>query len=98
SESAATRDNTIGWRPPDYAGRLVLDAGVGAGRFAEVVAARGAEVVGIDLTEAVDAAFRHLGHREAVHVVQADIFSLPFRDEAFHLAYSIAKCGGPGGL
>ena len=29
---------TTGWSAGDYAGRLVLDAGVGAGRFAEIVA------------------------------------------------------------
>ncbi len=89
SQSATTLDGTIGWRPKDYAGRLVLDAGVGAGRFAEIVAARGAEVVGIDLTEAVDAAFRHFGQLDNVHLIQADIFSMPFRNETFDLAYSI---------
>jgi SAM-dependent methyltransferase len=89
SQSATTLDGTIGWRPKNYAGRLVLDAGVGAGRFAEIVAARGAEVVGIDLTNAVDAAFRHLGQLDNVHLIQADIFSMPFRNETFDLAYSI---------
>jgi predicted RNA methylase len=34
--------------------RLVLDAGVGAGRFAKVASAMGAEVVDIDLTISVD--------------------------------------------
>src|SRR5215813_185104 len=47
-----------GWSEPDYAGRLVLDAGVGTGRFAEVVAKKGGEVVGVDLTVAVDAAYQ----------------------------------------
>jgi SAM-dependent methyltransferase len=89
SQSAATLDRTIGWSPQDYVGRLVLDAGVGAGRFAEVAAARGAEVIGIDVTDAVDAAFRHLGRLEHVHLIQADIFSMPFREETFDLAYSI---------
>ncbi len=73
----------------DVRGRLVLDAGVGAGRYAEVLAAWGADVVGVDLTRAVDAAARNLEARPNVHLVQADIFALPFRDETFDLAYSI---------
>jgi len=80
---------TTGWGDEDYVGRLVLDAGVGAGRFAEVVAKKGGEVVGIDLTSAVDAAYQNLGNRQHVHLVQADIFALPFRVGTFDLAYSI---------
>ena len=89
SQSADTLDGTVGWTKEKYRGRLVLDAGVGAGRFAEVVTARGGEVVGLDLTEAVDAAFHNLGRHEGVHLVQADIFAMPFRDETFDLSYSI---------
>jgi len=78
-----------GWSDEDYAGRLVLDAGAGAGRFADVVARKGGEVVGVDLTAAVDAAYRNLGEHERVHLVQADIFAMPFREGTFDLAYSI---------
>src|SRR5215470_14660450 len=59
-----------GWREEDYAGRLVLDGGVGAGRFAEIVAKKGGEVVGVDLTTAVDAAYQNLGEHPLVHLVQ----------------------------
>ena len=78
-----------GMGPADVRGRLVLDAGVGAGRYAEVMARWGAEVVGVDLTRAVDAAAENLRPWPAVHLVQADIFALPFRDETFDVAYSI---------
>lgn len=78
-----------GWRPEDYRGRLVLDAGAGAGRFAELVAAHGGEVVGVDLTTAIDAAYANIGRRQNVHLVQADIFEMPFRPGSFDLAYSI---------
>lgn len=78
-----------GMSPVDVRGRLVLDAGVGAGRYAEVMARWGAEVVGVDLTRAVDAAAENLRAWPAVHLVQADIFALPFRDETFDVAYSI---------
>jgi SAM-dependent methyltransferase len=78
-----------GWTASDYRGRLVLDAGVGAGRFAEVVAAKGGEVVGFDLTNAVDAAFSNIGRHPRVHLVQADLFQMPFRAGSFDLAYSV---------
>jgi SAM-dependent methyltransferase len=84
----ALRDTT-GWSDSEYRGRLLLDAGVGAGRFAERAAAKGAHVFGVDLTNAVDAAFRNIGERENVHLFQADIFALPFRPATFDLAYSI---------
>jgi SAM-dependent methyltransferase len=78
-----------GLTPADVRGRLVLDAGVGAGRYAEVMALWGAEVVGVDLTRAVDAAAQNLRRYPAAHLVQADIFALPFREQTFDIAYSI---------
>ncbi len=88
-ESARTLRATTGWTVTDYRGRLVLDAGVGAGRFADVVAREGGEVVGIDLTDAIDAAYANIGAHAGVHLVQADIFAMPFREATFDLAYSI---------
>ena len=90
-----TRESEVGFalktglKPEDVQGRLVFDAGVGAGRYAEVMARWGAEVVGIDLTRAIDAAAENLRMQPTVHLVQADIFALPFRDHTFDLAYSI---------
>jgi uncharacterized protein YbaR (Trm112 family) len=78
-----------GLRAEDVRGRLLLDAGVGAGRYAEVVSAWDGEVVGVDLTRAVDAAFDNVGRRPNVHLVQADIFRLPLRNESFDIAYAI---------
>jgi len=87
--SAETFRATTGWTASDLAGRLVLDAGVGAGRFAECAADMGATVFGVDLTEAVDAAFTNIGRRPGVNLAQADIFALPFRAATFDCAYSI---------
>jgi SAM-dependent methyltransferase len=89
SESEDALRATTGWRDDEYAGRRLLDAGVGAGRFAERAAAKGAEVVGIDVTQAIDAAYRNVGHLGNVHLAQADIFALPVRERTFDLAYSI---------
>ena len=71
------------------AGRTVLDAGCGMGRFAEVCADAGADVHAIDLSTAVEAAARNLGHRSNVAFYQADIMNLPFPDATFDAIYSI---------
>src|SRR5262249_18601854 len=87
--SAEVFAQTTGWTKDDLDGRAVLDAGVGAGRFAECAARLGAELFGVDLTEAIDAAFENIGRDPGVHLAQADIFALPFRAGTFDLAYSI---------
>jgi SAM-dependent methyltransferase len=88
-ESEKTFIGQTGWRAEDLKEKLVLDAGVGAGRFAEVASRWGAEVVGVDLSFAVDAARGNIGGRENVHIVQADLFRLPFRENTFDAMYSI---------
>lgn len=77
------------WPLADLAGRRVLDAGCGMGRFAEVVAEAGAEVHAADLSTAVDAARRNLGHRRNVSFYQADILNLPFQPGTFDYVYSL---------
>jgi SAM-dependent methyltransferase len=89
STSDAALAATTGWRDEEYAGHRLLDAGVGAGRFAERAAAKGAEVFGVDVTTAIDAAYRNIGALDNVHLAQADVFALPFRETTFDLAYSI---------
>ena len=50
-----------GFTPDDLRGKLVLDAGVGAGRYADVISRWGTDVVGVDLSFAVEAAARNVG-------------------------------------
>jgi SAM-dependent methyltransferase len=71
------------------AGKLVLDAGCGMGRFAEIVHRVGGEYVGLDYSFAVDAARANAGHLDGVHFVQADLFRPPFADEVFDLVMSL---------
>jgi len=73
----------------EVAGKLVLDAGVGTGRHAEVLAGWGARVVGVDLSEAVETARDNLARFPNALVMQADIGALPFRPESFDVIYSI---------
>jgi SAM-dependent methyltransferase len=89
TESEQALAAATGWTGEDYRGRLVLDAGVGAGRFAEIVARQGGQVIGVDLTTAVDVAWLNIGRRDNVHLIQADIFALPFSEATFDLAFSI---------
>lgn len=73
----------------DLKGQRVMEAGCGAGRFLEVASRLGADVVGVDLSNAVDAAAQTLADRPNVHLVQASIFELPFQRGVFDGVYSI---------
>ena len=85
-------DQFLSWiapLPPSFfQGKLTLDAGCGMGRHVVLVAQYGSEVVGFDLSEAVEAAYRNSRHLPNVHIVQADIYSPPFPPE-FDFVYSI---------
>jgi SAM-dependent methyltransferase len=78
-----------GFRPQDLRGRLILDAGVGAGRYADVASRWGANVVGVDLSYAVEASHANFADRPNVFIAQADIGSLPFQDGTFDCIFSI---------
>jgi SAM-dependent methyltransferase len=78
-----------GWDEKTLGGKLVLDAGCGAGRFAEVALSLGAEVVAIDYSSAIDAAQRNLQSHPRLHLAQADIYHLPFAPGTFDFVYSL---------
>ncbi len=76
------------FEPELFKGKLVLDAGCGMGRHLIVACEYAREVVGIDLSEAVDASYDNLKHKKNIHLVQADIYNLPF-ERGFDFIYSI---------
>jgi 2-polyprenyl-3-methyl-5-hydroxy-6-metoxy-1,4-benzoquinol methylase len=78
-----------GWLPEALQGQWVLDVGCGAGRFAEVALQVGAKVVAVDFTNAVDACHANLQHHPNLHVVQGDIYSLPFAPGQFPFVYAL---------
>jgi SAM-dependent methyltransferase len=88
-ESRETFAAKTGLTPQDLEGKTVLDVGCGMGRFAEVASSYGANVVGVDLSSAVDAAYGNLGERPNTAFLQTDVFELPLREESFDLIYSI---------
>lgn len=77
------------WRPEELRGKLVLDVGCGAGRFAEIALEAGARVVAVDYSAAVDACYSNLKHHENCNVVQCDIYALPFLAKQFDFVYSL---------
>ena len=69
--------------------KWVLDIGCGSGRFAEVALEAGAILVALDYSNSVDAALDNLRSYANFHIVQGDIYNLPFRKESFDYVYSL---------
>ena len=92
-EDVKYAEQFLGWmqpvEPEFFKDKLVLEGGCGKGRHTSLAAEWGAkEVVGIDLSAAVESAFQATKHLPNAHVVQADIFKLPFK-KAFDYAFSV---------
>jgi SAM-dependent methyltransferase len=87
--SRARFDAETGWTENDLRDRWCLDAGCGAGRFAEVAASRSPNLVAMDLSSAVEAAKRTLEPFPQVDVVQASLFEPPFASGTFDFVYCI---------
>jgi SAM-dependent methyltransferase len=74
--------------PAFFAGKLGLDAGCGFGRHMVYAAEYGARMVGLDFSAAIDTARRNTCQLDSVHLVQGDLYRLPFRPGVFDFAYS----------
>lgn len=73
----------------DLGGMIVLDAGCGSGRPTAQIAQHGAAtVIGVDFNDAVDEAFAATAALPNVHIVQANVFALPFEHATFDLVWS----------
>ena len=80
---------STGRRPDELNRMLVLDAGCGAGRYMDLIARAGAEVVGVDLSQAVEVARENLKSLPNCHFLQADLCQPPFPPGTFDFVYSI---------
>lgn len=83
----------LGWiapvTPDFFKNKVVLEGGCGKGRHTQLAAQWGArEVIGIDLSAAVETAFTATRNLPNAHIVQADIYHLPFA-RAFDFAFSV---------
>jgi len=81
--------NSFNFPVEELSGKCVLDAGCGKGRFAEIALNYGATVVCLDLSFAVDVAFKNLNHRGNIFFVQGSIFEPPLKKEVFDVIYSL---------
>ncbi|MFN2411490.1 MAG: methyltransferase domain-containing protein, partial [Pyrinomonadaceae bacterium] len=86
-------EQLLGWlqpvKPDFFEGKIVLEGGCGKGRHTRLAAEWGAkEVVGIDLGYGVESAFALTREMANVHIVQCDIFKLPFK-KVFNYAFSV---------
>ena len=89
AEDEATFRIKTGVPASDLAGRLVLDAGCGGGRYARLLGQHGAQVVGVDLSAAVAKASSLCASFPDVLILQGDLLDLPLVESAFDLVYSI---------
>jgi SAM-dependent methyltransferase len=72
----------------DFRGRLVLDAGCGMGRYSIAALALGAEVVALDLSDALLRLAELAPQWPKLHVVQGNLLQPPLKPLQFDLVYS----------
>jgi SAM-dependent methyltransferase len=87
------RDNFLNYIAPldesFFPGKLGLDLGCGFGRHIYNAARFGAEMIGVDLSNAIESTRVNTSNLPNVHLVQADVYHLPIRPGVLDFAYSI---------
>ena len=83
----------LGIAPDDLHGKVVLDAGCGCGRLTKALGKHGAEIFGIDIASSIECIYEYCQPEKNVHIIQADIANLPFKNEVFDYVWSkLAIC------
>jgi SAM-dependent methyltransferase len=72
-----------------FPAKLGIDVGCGFGRHIYNAALFGAEMVGLDISDAIESTRKNTEHLANVHLVQANIYRSPFVEGTFDFAYSI---------
>jgi len=81
--SAARLNRCLGELQDKLTGKLVLEAGCGAGRFTEILLQKGAKLVSSDLSSAVEVNAENFPLSDNHLIIQADINDMPYADESF---------------
>lgn len=86
-------EQMLGWiepvKPEFFKDKVVLEGGCGKGRHTLLASHWGArDVIGVDLSAAVESAFAATRGSENMHIVQADIYHLPLK-RVFDYAFTI---------
>lgn len=71
-----------------FDGKVILDIGCGPGRFLDIALTKGAMVIGIDYSNAVEPARENFSHPD-VCILQADALKLPIATGVLDASYSI---------
>ncbi|HEX4048659.1 MAG TPA: methyltransferase domain-containing protein [Elusimicrobiota bacterium] len=71
-----------------FAGKLVLDAGCGMGRYSAVALALGAEVVAVDMSDSLIRVAEAARSNPKLHPVEGDLLRPPLQKGIFDVAYS----------
>lgn len=77
-------------KPELFRDKVVLDAGCGKGRHVQFAHQWGAKaVIGLDLSDSVEAAFMNTRLLPGVHIVQGDLFHPPLQKGIIDITYSV---------
>ena len=73
-----------GWSKEELAGKKMLEVGSGAGRFTKVILQETeADLYSVDYSNAVEANYRNNGPNNRLHLFQASIYEMPFKERQF---------------
>ena len=92
-EDTRYAEQFLGWiapvTPEFFRDKIVLEGGCGKGRHTLLAARWGAkDVIGVDLSDAVETAFASTRELPNAHIIQADIYHLPLARQ-FDYAFSV---------
>jgi SAM-dependent methyltransferase len=92
-EDTRYAEQFLGWiapvTPEFFRDKIVLEGGCGKGRHTQLAARWGAkDVIGVDLSDAVETAFASTRALDNAHIIQADIYRLPLAQQ-FDYAFSV---------
>lgn len=85
--------NYMGISPEELCGKTVLDAGCGCGRLTRALGRYADQVYGIDIASSIDRIHDYCRPTGNVHIIQADILNIPFKELSFDFVFSkLAIC------
>lgn len=88
-ESKKRYDNELSYNYDWKKNKILLEVGCGAGRFLEYSIKEAKLIVGVDLSNSVDAVYKNFYQYTNLLLVQADLYNLPFKKKLFDGIYSI---------
>jgi ubiquinone/menaquinone biosynthesis C-methylase UbiE len=89
SRSRFRFSNETGWTQATLDGKVVLDAGSGAGRFTEIALSFGANVISVDYSVAIKSSSKNMEGAGNLCSVQADLSQLPIKSNSIEFIYCI---------